>query len=76
MSAAISGDLVAAGAPWGETAPSGLATGEAYVFRLVLPPLVLAHCKAKTNGQGCAPAMAWTGFPSASNPKPFELTCS
>ncbi|MCK6446056.1 MAG: FG-GAP repeat protein [Planctomycetes bacterium] len=75
-SVALSGDLVAAGAPWGETAPSGLATGEAYVFRLVPPPLVLAYCTAKPNSQGCAPTMAWTGFPSASNPNPFELTCS
>ncbi|MCC6405918.1 MAG: FG-GAP repeat protein [Planctomycetes bacterium] len=75
-SVALSGDLVAAGAPWGETAPTGLSTGEAYVFQLVPPPLVRAYCTAKPNSQGCAPTMAWTGFPSASNPNPFELTCS
>ncbi len=75
-SVAISGDLVAGGADWGETPPSEAGTGEAYVFEIVPPPLVRLYCTAKTNSLGCVPSMSWTGFPSASNPTPFTLNCS
>ncbi|MBI5431838.1 MAG: FG-GAP repeat protein [Planctomycetes bacterium] len=73
---AISGVFVASGAPRAESLPTGNVTGEAYVFEIVPPPTVLSYCTAKTNSQGCSPTMAWTGFPSASNPNPFDLTCA
>ena len=73
---AIDGDLIVAGAKAGETPPTDLPTGEAYVFRLVPPPPVLSYCSAKQNSQGCTPAMGWSGVPSASNPNPFLLSCA
>lgn len=75
-SVALSGDLVAAGAPSAETPPSGSNTGEAYVFQIVPPPFVQAYCTSKPNSLGCLPRIGWTGTPSASNPNPFLVTCN
>jgi hypothetical protein len=74
-SVALSGDFVAAGAPGGETPPSGSNTGEAYVFQIVPPPFVQVYCTSKPNSLGCLPRIGWTGAPSASNPNPFLVTC-
>ncbi len=75
-SVAISGELVASGAEYGETPPGNLGTGEAYVFEIVPPPFIVSYCTAKTNSQGCVPAMSWSGVPSASNPNAFTLACT
>jgi len=75
-SVAISGDLVAGGAPRGETPPTEVQTGEAYLFEIVPPALVESYCTGKPNSLGCVPRMSWTGAPSASNPTPFTLVCS
>lgn len=74
-SVALSGDLVAAGAPGAETPPSNEATGETYVFQIVPPPFVQTYCTSKPNSLGCLPRIGWSGAPSASNPNPFLVTC-
>lgn len=73
--AALDGDRVAAGAPGAETDPSGDATGEAYLFTIVTPPLVETYCTPKTNSQGCVPVVSWSGVPSTTNPSPFTIEC-
>jgi hypothetical protein len=35
---------------------------------------VTKYCTAKTNSQGCTPAIGWSGVPSASSPAPFLIT--
>jgi hypothetical protein len=75
VSVALSGDLVAAGAEWGETPPLDLQTGEAYVFEIVPPPFVASYCTSKPNSLGCLPGIGWSGAASASNPNPFLVTC-
>ncbi len=74
-SVALSGDLLVGGTPGGETPPTGLGTGELYVFEIVPPPLIESYCLGKPNSLGCVPAMSWSGVPSASNPLPFTLEC-
>ena len=38
--------------------------------------LPTAYCEAKTNSQGCTPAIGFAGSPSATNPAPFLVTAS
>jgi hypothetical protein len=38
------------------------------------PVLPTTYCTAKTNSQGCAPAIGWSGLPSAGSPQPFLVT--
>jgi len=41
-----------------------------------LPEVAVNYCTAKTNSQGCAPTMAFSGTPSASSGSGFELATS
>jgi FG-GAP repeat/FG-GAP-like repeat len=36
----------------------------------------VAYCTAKTNSQGCIPAIGWSGSPSASSAAPFTIEAS
>lgn len=69
---ALDGAFLSAGAP-GASVP-GLSTGEAFVWRLGVGPH--AYCTAKTNSAGCAPAVAWSGSPSASSAAPFNVSAN
>lgn len=44
------------------------------VDRLMLAPPVTSYCTSKTNSQGCTPAIAWTGTPSASAGSGFVVS--
>ncbi len=72
---ALSGSLVAAGAPGAEPVAGANSYGEAYVFEITAPPTIESYCTAKTNSLGCAPQMSWSGVPSTLNPSAFDLRC-
>ncbi len=40
------------------------------------PPPVLAYCTSRVSSAGCAPAIGWTGLPSASAGSGFHVTLS
>lgn len=45
--------------------------------RLVIdytPPPIASYCSAQTSSQGCVPAIAWSGTPSASSGLPFQIS--
>jgi len=39
-------------------------------------PTPIIYCTAKVNSQGCTPQIATTGFPSYSDPTPFDVSAS
>lgn len=45
------------------------------LYRL-FPTVPVAYCTGKVNSQGCTPAIAWSGSPSASAAPGFDVTCS
>ena len=54
---------------------SGVDSGSAYVF-VQDPPPPVTYCTAKVNSQGCTPVVGFSGFPSVSDPNPFDITAS
>jgi len=65
---ALSGTQLVVAAPY-----SGV-FGAVIPFELTASPA--SYCTAKTNSQGCVPAMSWSGIPSVSAPLPFVLGAS
>ncbi|MCC6408392.1 MAG: hypothetical protein IT453_14600 [Planctomycetes bacterium] len=67
-SVAIEGDTVLGGSPsiaFGQL-------GRAWFWRID-PPAVEAYCVAKTNSQGCTPAITWSGTASATSASAFPI---
>jgi FG-GAP repeat len=46
------------------------------VFAYELTPAPAVYCTAKTNSQGCVPAIAYSGSPSATLAQPFAISVS
>lgn len=51
-------------------------SADVYMRRFTLASTPTSYCTAKTNSQGCLPAIGYSGTLSASNPSPFLITAS
>ena len=68
-SVALSGGTAVLGAP--DDDDHGSSSGSAWVFSMGEPEV---YCTAKVNSKGCTPAIGHSGVPSASDPRPFDIT--